>query len=267
MTDNAKVITFTFMKRLYLLLGFVSLFFMFFSCNANINIDLKIDSSGQADVDVKLHPLFLQYIVDLTGTFVNIPEGGMDQPIDVSKLKEQLEKSNTVSLISMDSAELEWVNLKLGFNPLEEVLDEGNRLIETNVKDGITQVMNMTVSDEGVKKVTFHLDRENFFSLAAVIPSEVQPLISSFAPPPPGTSREDALNYLKINFDAYEDQISDEDLDKLFLESKFTMNVTFAGELVSYSGGTFNDGVLTVEVALFDLLYLADPFVFEIEFK
>lgn len=263
LTHRPLVIKLIFMKRWYLLTGLLTAFFLFFSCNAEIEINLDVDSSGEADLSVNLDPVLTQYIFDLQSVFTNVSPEEAEHLFQPEKTKVLLEKSNTVSVLSMDSTDINWIKMKLGFDPLEKVLDEGNRLLEGEVQESIRRVMDMTVAPNGVKKVTFQLDKDNFEHLVAVIPPEAQPLVATFGPPGFEVDPEEYIEVLKLTFIEYDS----DHIDTAIRESQLRLKVNFAGELLSYSGGTVEGNSLIVTVPLLDLLVLNEPFVFEVEFK
>jgi len=251
------------MKRLVFIFTVITAFLMMFSCTAEIELDLNVDSSGKANVEVSLEPVLTQYLFDLQSVWTDISPEEAEQLFDPAKTKELLEKSDTVSVLSMDSTDKNKIKMELGFKTLDDVLDEGNRLIEKDVQSNIKTVMDMTISPKGVKKVTFHLDKENFSSLIAVIPPEAQPLIASFKPPQFEVTNEEYIEMLMLNFEEYDVP----NLKQLIKNSKVRLIANFSGELISYSGGTRNGNKLVVEIDLIDLLILNEPFVFEVEFK
>lgn len=251
------------MKRIALILGITIAFSLFFSCTADIQIHVKKANDGTVDLQVNLDPILTQYIFDLQSAFTNVSSEEAEQLFDPSKTKELLEKSKTVSVVSMDSTDKNKIKMKLAFKPLEQVVDEGDRLLAKEVQTQIRNVMDLKIAKNGVKTATFHLDKDNFGSLMNVIPPEAQPLVSIFAPPGYKVDREEYLEALKLNFIAYDSEYIGEEIKK----SKLKMKITFEGELLSASGGTVKGKALIVEVSLMDLLLLEKPFEFQIQFK
>ena len=251
------------MKRIIFLLSLIGSLVFIFSCSAEIDLKVKLNSSGTAEVIVDLEPVLTQYLFDLQSVWTDISPEEAEELFDPQKTKELLEKSNTVSVLSMDSTDKNKIKMVFGFKTLNEVLDEGNRLIEKEVQSNIQNVVNMTISKDNIKKVTFHLDKENFASLIAVIPPEAQSLVASFKPPQFEVTREDYVEMLMLNFEEYNIR----NLKSLIENSKLRLNIEFDGKLISFTGGEKKGGKLVVEIDLLDLLILNEPFIFEIKFK
>lgn len=257
------VIKFKGMKRISFILVLTLILFPFFSCTADIVIDVKKAADGNVELQVNLDPILTRYIFDLQSTFTNVSPEEAEQLFDPAKTKELLEKSKTVSVVSMDSSNKNKIKMKLAFKPLEQVVDEGDRLLEKEIQKQIRKVMDLKVAKNGIKTATFHLDKDNFESLINVIPPEAQPLVAIFAPPGYKVDRDEYLEALKLNFIAYDSEYIGEEIKK----SKLKMKIHFEGELISASGGTLKGKTLNVEVPLMDLLLLEKPFEFEIQFR
>ncbi len=251
------------MKRLFILAGLILAFMLFFSCNAKVVVDLNVDSSGVADVAVDLDPMLTQYIFDLQSVFTDVSAEEAEQLFDPGQTKVMLEKSKTVRVKSIDASDKNKMKMKFAFKTLNQVLDEGNRQIESDVQADIKKVINLTVEKSGVKKVTFCLNKENFKSLTALIPEEAQSLVSLFAPPGYDVDPDEYLEVLKLNFIEY----SPEYIGEKIKDSKFSFKVNFGGQLISHKGGIQKGNSLTVEVPLLDILILKDPIEFEARFK
>lgn len=238
-------------------------FFLFFSCTADIVIDVKKGTDGNVDLQVNLDPILTRYIFDLQSTFTNVSPEEAEQLFDPTKTKTLLEKSKTVSVVSIDSSNKNKIKMKLAFKPLEQVVDEGDRLLGHEVQKQIRNVMDLKVAKNGVKTAILHLDKDNFGSLVNVIPPEAQPLVAIFAPPGYKVDRDEYLEALKLNFIAYDSEYIGEEI----MKSKLRMKIRFEGELISATGGVLKGKMLNVEVPLMDLLLLEKPFEFEVKFR
>lgn len=251
------------MKRVCKFLILFLIGMVFFACNAEVKISVQATSDGVVDLGVQLDPILVQYILDLQSAFTTVSPQEAEQLLDPSKTKDILEKSDTVRVVSMDSSSKNKIAMKLAFKPLEQVLDEGNRLIEKDVQQKIRNVMDLSVDKAGVKTAVFHLDKDNFNSLVKVLPPEIQPLLALFSPPGYSVDREEYLDVLKLNFIEYDA----EHIGEQILKSKLKLDVTFGGQLISATGGRINGKNLKVEVPLMDLLLLDKPFEFQVKFK
>ncbi len=218
------------------------------SCTVQEEITVKSDFSGTAAGSVVLDPLFVEYL----SSFMEIAGEGSEFSFDVDAIKRDLEKDGGTAVTSILSPDPEHLSLNISFRNIADII----------AKDpSVSQAGLVTVSDRnGVKRISIHLDRDNYQQLEALIPVLSNPLFSALGPREnEGTTEAEYLEMMEYALG--------EGGPELVKRSAITARIRIKGTLVSQKGGKPIPGGVEFTIPLIRLLLLAEPIDYFVEFK
>lgn len=251
------------MKRIFLVIVLVVSIISLFSCNGEVIVSVNADDSGTIDLALKLDPMLTQYIFDLQSSFTNSPPEEGQSLFNPAQIREGLKDSKTVSVIDVTSANANELKMKLAFEPLTAVLGEGDAEIDADTQKGIREIMDLTISSDGTKKMFFKLDKEKFNNLIEMLPDDIRPMIAPLGPPGYDVEPEEYLEVLKLNFIEYDPEY----IGKQIRKAKLILKLNVDGKIISHEGGVRKGNMITYEIPLLDLLLMAEPIYFDVQFK
>jgi hypothetical protein len=219
------------------------------SCTIKQQVELEADASGTVSMQIRLEPVFVQYIEDLSALTGESLEGRI---FDVEDIKKEFTERKDVTLLSIDTPTPEALDMKLQYNSIKEVFSSEKELHESG-----------SIRFEKISRgysVRFHLDRKNFPAVMTFIPALQNPLFEGLGPQENDDTTEE--EYYELMDLALGEGGADAVRDA-YIETK----VNVRGTLVSQSGGTITPGGVTFSVPLIRVLLLHEPLDYSLVFK
>jgi hypothetical protein len=219
------------------------------SCTIKQQVDLEADASGTVSMQIRLEPVFVQYIEDLSALTGESMEG---QIFNVEEIENSFADREDVKLLSARTPTKDTLEMKLEYKSIEEVFS-GEQMLQ---ESGIIRFAKVS---QGYS-VRFHLDRENFPAVMTFIPALQNPLFEGLGPQENDDTTEE--EYYELMDLALGDGGA-ESVRNAYIETK----VNVRGTLVSQSGGTVTPGGVTFSVPLIRVLLLDKPLDYSLVFK
>lgn len=222
---------------------------LFAGCAIKQQVHLETDASGTVSMQIRLEPVFVQYIEDLSALTGESLEG---QIFKVDEIKQGFAERDEVTLLAIDTPTPDTLDMKLEFTSIEEVFSSEQELKES----GIVRFEKVS---QGYS-VHFHLDRRNFPAVMTFLPVLQNPLFEGLGPQENDDTTEE--EYYEL-MDLALGEGGAESVRNARIETK----VSVGGTLVSQSGGkTTQDGVIFT-IPLIRVLLLDEPLDYSLVFK
>ncbi len=218
-------------------------------CTIKQQVQLEVDESGKVSMQIRLEPVFVEYINDLSAFTGESLEG---QIFNMEEIKKGFAERNDVTLISIDTPDPATLEMELDFRSIEEVFSSEQELQESGV-------IRFERVSQGYS-VRFHLDRKNFSSIMKFMPALQNPLFEGLGPQENDDTTEE--EYLELMDLALGDGGADS-VRNSYIETK----VTVRGTLVSQTGGKISPGGVTFTIPLIRVLLLDKPLGYSLVFK
>jgi len=218
-------------------------------CTIKEQVHLEADESGKVSMQIRLEPVFVEYINDLSALTGESLDG---QIFKVEEIKKEFAERNDVTLIRIDTPDPATLEMELNFRSIEEVFSGEQELQESGV-------IRFARVNQGYS-VRFHLDRKNFSSIMKFMPALQNPLFEGLGPQENDDTTEQ--EYLELMDLALGDGGADSVRDS-YIETK----VTVRGTLVSQTGGKISPGGVTFTIPLIRVLLLDKPLDYSLVFK
>jgi hypothetical protein len=218
-------------------------------CTIKEEVDLEADASGTVSMQIRLEPVFVQYIEDLSALTGESLEDGI---FNVEEIEKGFAERDDVTLLAVSTPTPDTLDMKLAYNSIEEVFSSEQELQESGI-------IRFEKVSQGYS-VRFHLDRENFPAVMGFIPALQNPLFEGLGPQENDDTTE--AEYYELMDLALGDGGADS-VRNAFIETK----VNVRGTLVSQSGGKITPGGVTFTVPLIRVLLLDKPLDYSLVFK
>jgi hypothetical protein len=218
-------------------------------CTIKQQVDLETDASGTVSMQIRLEPVFVQYIEDLSALTGESFDGGI---FDAEEIEKEFAERQDVTLLSLSTPTPDTLNMKLRYSSIEEVFSSEQELQES----GIIRFERVS---QGYS-VRFHLDRENFPAVMTFIPSLQNPLFEGLGPQENDDTTEEEY------YELMELALGEGGADSV-RNSYIQTRVNVRGTLVSQSGGTITPGGVTFTVPLIRVLLLDEPLDYSLVFR
>jgi hypothetical protein len=218
-------------------------------CTIKQQVELEADASGTVSMQIRLEPVFVDYIKDLSTLTGESQEGRI---FDVEEIKKGFAEREDVTLVAVSTPTPDTLEMKLEYTSIEEVFSGEQELQESGI-------IRFEKVSQGYS-VRFHLDRKNFPAVMTFIPALQNPLFEGLGPQENDDITEE--EYYELMDLALGDGGADS-VRNAFIETK----VNVRGMLVSQSGGTITPGGVTFKVPLIRVLLLDKPLDYSLVFK
>lgn len=222
---------------------------LFLGCSIKQNVELEADASGNLDMQIRLEPLFVQYIEDLSALTGDPLEGPV---FNVEEIREEFAEREEVTLLAIDTPTRESLEMKLKFTSIEKVFSSEEELQQSGI-------IRFEKVSQGYS-VRFHLDRRNFPAVMSFLPALQNPMFEGLGPQENDDTTEEEYYELM-------DLVLGEGGADSVRNSSIETKVTVKGTLVSQSGGTISPGGVTFTVPLIRVLLLDEPLDYSLVFK
>ena len=241
------------MKRLLLLAAFLQVLIL--SCTVNQEMDLNVDSSGTVSMKIELHPIFREYLLDIS----DILDGDADQQniFDVERIKAAVAARNGLRLINVNTPETDVLEMSVKFDNVENI-------ITSQEAENTEDVLALSMAG-GVNTLDFHLTAGNFRSVLAIAALDDSPLVDTFGP-----CEEDPWDeeeYLDTVSYALEENGTVPEIREMFQNASIKITVNVKGTIVSQKGGKISGKKVLFDIPLLRVLTLEDPLDLQIKYK
>jgi len=221
----------------------------FLGCTIKQQVELAADASGTVSMQIRLEPVFVQYIEDLSALTGESLENGI---FNVEDIEKGFAEREDVTLLSVDTPTPDSLDMKLEYRSIEEVFSSEQQLQESGI-------IRFDKVSQGYS-VRFHLDRQNFPAVMTFIPALQNPLFEGLGPQENDDTTEE--EYYELMELALGEGGADS-VRNAYIETK----VNVRGTLISQSGGTITPGGVTFTVPLIRVLLLDEPLDYSLVFK
>jgi hypothetical protein len=238
-----------FMKTVRLIAPALLAFAMLPGCAVKQQLHLEADASGTVSIQIRLAPLFVGYINDLSELTGASRDGRI---FNVQEITEGFARRKNVSLLAIDTPSPETLEMKLKFASIEDVFSAEQELQQSGV-------IRFEKVSQGYA-VRFHLDRRNFPAVMNFLPGLQSPLFEGLGPQENDDTTEQ--EYYEL-MDLALGEGGADSVRSSYVETR----VTVRGTLVSQSGGkTLPEGVL-FRTPLIRFLLLDQPIDYSLVFR
>ena len=218
-------------------------------CTIKQQVDLAADASGTVSMQVRLEPVFVQYIEDLSALTGESTGGKI---FNVEEIERGFAERDDVTLLSVSAPTADALNMKLEYRSIQEVFSSEQQLQESGI-------IRFEKVSQGYS-VRFHLDRKNFPAVMTFIPALQNPLFEGLGPQENDDTTEE--EYYEL-MDLALGEGGAESVRNAYIETK----VTVRGALVSQSGGKITPGGVIFTIPLIRVLLLDEPLDYSLVFK
>jgi hypothetical protein len=232
----------------------IVLFLTLNSCTIRHELSVRADRSGNAEIDIVLHPVFDRFVTDLAG-------GGWDEkedpPIfDLTALQYAFDQYEELDLQSSSIPRREELELKVAFDNINTVFSVPSRDVPGMFTYSRTG---------GVHKLRIAVNRKNIMQVLKLNPLGGTGLELYLLPPEGETmDEEEYIDYLIFSFEPY---APEEELRKIFKNSQIVLSVIPEGEIVSQRGGRISGNRVVFSMPVLTLFTISETRIFEIKYR
>ncbi|MDX9802212.1 MAG: hypothetical protein RBT69_12850 [Spirochaetia bacterium] len=259
-------------KNLFLIIS-VSLILSFtviiiFSCSTKQVINVAENGDISCNVEIKLTRMFTSYIDDLSeaaGTGEKI-----ESYFDVNQIKESFSSLEGISLEKIsDSSKPE---LKLSFSVKNNA---------QGIKSSAAGEIFSFTENNGIKKISFNLDRKNYEKLNKAFAFDDNPVLAGLTPQVDNPySEEEYFELVDYVFGEYAASLGSSEQDsggnpsaktltpgKIISECFVDVEVNVKGKVMRADGGKISGSRANFKIPVIRFLTLSDPVFLEVEYK
>ena len=211
-----------------------------FSCTVKQDLTIKSGKDGEIFVDLELNPVFVRYINDLSETTGKSAKSGIFNTDEITRELKAYPSARPVSVVSPEPSKLILILKTENYTKL--------------LPDKYVPFIRITDSDK-VRKVTFHIGRDNYKALDEVFEISDNPILSGLAPQidKPYTNKE----YVDLLAYVFEDYLEKGESAQKILDKSFVqLNIKTSGKVLSSDKGSFKGNSLWIKLPLVDFLTL-----------
>jgi hypothetical protein len=237
--------------RLLRVLALVLVLLVSFSCTVKQDLTIKSGKDGEIFIDLELNPVFVRYINDLSETTGKSAKSGIFNTEEITRELKEYPSARPVSVVSPEPSKL---ILILKTENYTKLLPD-------------KYVPFIRISDSGkVRKVSFHIGRDNYKALDEVFEISDNPILSGLAPQvdKPYSSKE----YVELLEYVFEDYLEKGESAQKILENSFVqLNIKTSGKVLSSDKGTFKGNSIWIKLPLIDFLTLENAVEFSFTYS
>ncbi len=218
-------------------------------------MDLNIDSSGTVSLKIELHPIFRDYLIDISDILADTPDSR--NLFDVNRIKTAVAARKGLKLISVNTPERDILEMTVKFDHVEDII--------TSQEAEKTEDVLVLSKSGGVSVLDFHLTAGNFRSVLALAAIDDSPLVDTFGPSE--TAPWDEEEYLDSVSYALEENATVPEIEKMFRDASIKITVNVKGTIISQRGGKINGKKVLFDIPLLRVLTLTEPLDLQIKYR
>lgn len=223
-------------------------------CTVNQQLTLRVDRSGDAQIHVRLEPVFVDYLDTLSeaaGDSEMVPES----VFDTEEVERSIGERRGVTITHIATPTPEELALSLAFEDLKAMLAHN-----APVPGPATSPL-ITFSGSDPNTLRVHLDRNNYRELTNLFPILDHPLLVSLGP-------QQDLEVTDAEYLEMMGFVLGDDGPPAIEDSTVTVRVVVDGRIVEHDGGELQeDGSLLITIPLIRVLVLDRPLAYTIVFE
>ena len=223
-------------------------------CTVNQQLTLRVDRSGEAQIHVKLEPVFVDYLDTLSeaaGDSEMVPES----VFDTEEVERSVGERHGVTVTHIATPTPEELELNLSFEDLKAML-----AYNAPVPGPASRPL-IAFSDNDPNTLRVHLSRDNYRALTALFPILDHPLLVSLGPQQ-DLEVSDAEYLEMMGF------VLGDDGPPAISDSVVTVRVEVDGAILEHDGGELQeDGSLLITIPLIRVLVLDQPLDYTIVYE
>ena len=215
-------------------------------CTVNQQLTLRVDRSGDAQIHVRLEPVFVDYLDTLSeaaGDADLVPES----VFDTEEVERSIGERRGVTITHITTPTPEELALSLTFDDLKAMLAHSAPV------PGPAASPLITFSGSSPSTLRVHLDRYNYRELTNLFPILDHPLLVSLGP-------QQDLEVTDAEYLEMMGFVLGDDGPPAIEDSTVTVRVQVDGRIVEHDGGELQaDGSLLITIPLIRVLVLDQP--------
>ena len=223
-----------FQLMLPVIVVFILLILLLSSCSARQDVELNTDGSGSTTVRIDLHPIFVQYLRDLTAGLSSGSDasgGDLFRIFDEFKIAAAFARTDGATLKDFRRTAPGHIELTATFDNPAEVLPAPQQ-------DGVPRVVQFS-STGGERSLQLTLTSENVSSLYSLVGMEEQQNMLTFGPQPNPLTEEEYLDMMGYALGTYAEG---DELERVLKSQNLHIVVQVDGEITSAEGFTLREG-------------------------
>ena len=223
-------------------------------CTVNQQLTLRVDRSGDAQIHVKLEPVFVDYLdtlAEAAGDSEILPES----IFDTEEVERSIGERRGVAVTQVATPTPEELALSLTFDDLKGLLARNTPV------PGPAGTALITLSGSGPSTLRVHLDRDNYRELTSLFPVLDHPLLVSLGP-------QQDLEVTDAEYLEMMGFVLGDEGPPAIEASAVTVRVAIDGRILEHDGGELQeDGSLLITIPLLRILVLDEPLDYTIVFE
>src|SRR6056297_3398369 len=213
---------------------------LFSACSARQDVELNADGSGSTTVRIDLHPIFIQYLRDLTAGLSSEGTNGSETDAsgkDPFRIFDEFKIA--AAFARTDGATLQEFRRRApGHIELTATFDNPAEVLPTPQQNDIPRVVQFS-SSGGERSLQLILTSENVSSLYSLVGMEEQQNMLTFGPQPNPLSEEEYLDMMGYALGTYAEG---GELERVLKSQNLQIVVQVDGEITSAEGFSLRDG-------------------------
>lgn len=250
--DGVLGSTFTRMRQIASPIACVVVLAVFLgSCTVREDIVLRADGSGEAVLDIDLHPILIEYLNDLASAMTGI-EG--EHPIlDIVRVAEAVNERPEIELTHAEQRGRGGLRLAVSFTDIGAMF----------AREGAQNVLRLETRG-GQRELTVRLSRDTVHRFLEYAPEESASLIELLLPAPDRrVSREAYRDELAWALEEYERRSV---VERVLDEAAIEIRITPVGRIVEQRGGRVVGDAVVFTIPVLELLTLQEERVYSLVF-
>lgn len=223
---------------------------LFSGCSARQNVDLQADGSGSTTVRIDLHPIFVQYLRDLTAGLSTDGEDA-DEPFrifDESKIEAAFARTGGATLRDFRRTAPGHIRLTASFDNPADVLPAPQ-------DPDVAPVVEFSESD-GVRSLRFSLNSQNISTLYSLLGMQEQQTMITFGPQPDPLTEAEYVDMMVYALGTYAER---RELERALESQNLKLVVEVEGEILSAEGFRLQDGRAEATIPFLQPATLYEP--------
>ncbi len=229
---------------------------LFSGCSARQDVELKADGSGSTTVRIDLHPIFVQYLRDLTAGLSADANGnsggeGSGEPFrifDETKIAAAFARTGGATLQDFRRAAPGHIELTASFDNPADVLPAPQQ-------PGVPPVVEFSESG-GVRTLSVNLNSRNVSSLYSLLGMQEQQTMITFGPQPDPLTEAEYLDMMVYALGTYAER---SELERALQSQNLQIVVQVEGEILSAAGFTLQEGRAEATIPFLQPATLFEP--------
>ena len=228
---------------------------LFAGCSARQDLSLKADGSGSTTVRIDLHPIFVQYLRDLTaglsmeGSGAGDADGGEPFRIfDEAKIAAAFARTGGATLQDFRRTAPGHIELTASF-------DNPAAVLPAPQDPGVAPVVEFSERG-GVRDLRFSLNSRNVSSLYSLLGMQEQQTMLTFGPQPDPLTEAEYIDMMVYALGTYAER---SELERAMQSQNLQIVVQVEGEILAAEGFTLRDGRAEATIPFLQPATLFEP--------